>query len=129
MFSLLYYPGILPRVLWNVNRFLQENFNIFCKNLLTFKELLLIELGEGSLVRTVHETVQHRANQTADDKYGPDQPVVAVCHHQQEADQILSQRREQGIDHAGDTADSASVGGRDTTGVVGIAAQHGDNLS
>ena len=29
MFSLLYYPGILPRDSLNVNSFLQENFNFF----------------------------------------------------------------------------------------------------
>ena len=93
MFSLLYYPGILPRGYWIVNRFLQEIFNIFCKNLLFFmyggEISMLVELGEGALVRTVHKTVEDRTYQTADHKYHPDQTVVIGCGDQQKTDQIL----------------------------------------
>ena len=95
MFSLLYYSGILPRGLAVVNRFLQENSDIFLqkprKDNLFSKNLLLVEFGEGTLVRAVHQRVQHSAHQTADNEHGPDQPVIAVCCHQQEADQILGE--------------------------------------
>ena len=108
MFSLLYYPGILPRGYWIVNRFLQEIFNIFCKNLLFWwyqvmtpglagghdflkggEILMLIELGEGALVRTVHKTVEDRTYQTTDHEYHPDQTVVVGGGDQQKTDQIL----------------------------------------
>ena len=113
MFSLLYYLGILTQGYGIVNRILQEKFNIFCKILLLLQPdsdfLLPVEFGEGTLVRAVHQTVKHSGHQTANNEHRPDQPVIAACCDQQEADQILGQGREDGIDHAGDAAHSAAM--------------------
>ena len=78
--SLLYCLDILTWGIRFVNRILQEIFNIFLQDPMVFsgshKDLLLIEFGEGALIRTVQETVKNRAHQTADHEYHPDQPVV-----------------------------------------------------
>ena len=55
------------------------------------KLLLLVQLGEGALVRTVEEAVQNRGHKTAADENNPDQTVVVIGQEQNTTDQILGQ--------------------------------------
>ena len=94
-----------------------------------YNGLFLIQLGEGSFIRLVEKSVQTCSHKTDEDKDRPQQLVVTLGSDQQEADQVLGQGGEGGMHHRRDAAHPTSVGCRNTTGGVGIVAQHGDHFA